>query len=351
MGTVIVSDCAGEATKEAIVNSSGEFKFQLGADNDSLEGTSDGNYSGRADASQSLPSSSSLFPEKSLMKSARPIGCEVRAQLPKYRSNSVPLPPFQGMEILDVGSIVLYPASRILGSTVSVTDQAAPKDARKAFERAEKAYQKKNLVEAEKYLQIALKDYSRFASAWFRMGQIHIEFHRVNEARNAFSKAMEADSKYISPVMELARLEAGESDWPRAAELTELVLDLDPLDFPEAYYIHALASMHLSKTDAAERSARKLVPLDPQHRRPEVHLILAGILHERKDVSGEVAELQTYLKYAPESFSRDEVISRLRDLEKETASIGCTSPHFSPDSYCGGGSRLPRCAPSGSSTL
>jgi hypothetical protein len=317
MGTIIVSDCAGKRTKEAIVDESGRFKFQSGANSDSLAEANDGSFLSSVDASQSLSSSSPIFPDEDLIRTVRPQSCELRAQLDGHRSNSVPLPLFKDRETHEIGTIVLCPASKISGSAVSATDQAAPKDARKALERADKEYQKKNPDEAAKYLQIAVKDYSGYASAWFRLGQIHIESYQLAEARNAFSKAIDADTKYVSPLVELARLEAGESNWYKAAELTERALDLNPLDFPDAYYIHALASMNLNRIDAAERSARKLVPLDALPRWPEVHMILADILREKQDVSGEMAELQTYLKHAPESFTRDEAISRLRDLENE----------------------------------
>jgi hypothetical protein len=316
-GAVIISRCGSKSTKEVTVGKDGTFRFQLGADNDVLAESNGDIYGNLVDASQSNLSTSGSFPDEDLMKTVRSPTCELSAQLEGYHSTSIPLPRFRNEQIHEIGPIVLCLASKIAGSAVSATDQSASKDARKAFERADREYQKGNLEEAEKYLQIAVKDYSGYASAWFRLGQIHIEFYRVAEARNAFAKAIEADAKYVSPLVELGRLEAGESNWRRAAELAERALDLNPLDFPDVYYIHALASMHLNNADAAERSARMLVRLDPLPRWPEIHMILADILHERQDASGEMAELQTYLKQAPESFTRDEAISRLRDLENE----------------------------------
>ncbi len=66
------------------------------------------------------------------------MGCEVRARLAGYRSTPVMFDSGSSVGQIDVGTIVLYPLSKVRGTTVSATDMAAPKPARKAFERFER---------------------------------------------------------------------------------------------------------------------------------------------------------------------------------------------------------------------
>jgi hypothetical protein len=313
MGTIIIRDCGGKITREVNVGPDGGFGFQVGGNNSLLPDASDNTPTIFGGATRS--SSYFTFPDEAMGSASRLAGCELRAQIGGYRSSALMLSAFQGMGIIDAGTIVLYPTTMTSGTMVSVTNLSAPRNARKALEQAEKAYQKKNLDAAEKYDQIALKVYPRYASAWCQLGLIYSQSHRIEEARSAFSKALEADGKYVNPLVGLARLALAESNWREAALLTDRALELDPLDFPDGYYINALANYNLNQMDAAERSARKLERLDGPHQWPQVHLIMAGILHRRKDVSGETEELRSYLKQAPQSSIQGEIRTRIHDLE------------------------------------
>jgi tetratricopeptide (TPR) repeat protein len=315
MGAVIERECGGRRTREANVSLNGTFGFQIGGNisNNLLPDASD---NGSVLPWESARSSSIGFPDGVMTHATSITGCELRAQLGGYRSSTLILTANQSMGIIDVGTIVLYPAARVQGTTVSLTSLAAPKDAQKALGRAEKAFQKKKLDEAEKDALAALHVYPVFAAAWFRLGQVYVQSDRVDEAKSAYVKAMEADANYVNPYIELARLAAVETKWEETARLTDRALELDPLDFPYGYYMNAVANYNLGHLDAAEKSARKLNQLDSLHRWPQIHLVMASILHRKRDYGGEAVQLRAYLKYAPESADANEVRSRLSTLEK-----------------------------------
>ncbi|MBZ5498780.1 MAG: tetratricopeptide repeat protein [Acidobacteriia bacterium] len=321
MGVVIERDCGGRTTREAHVSPNGSFGFQVGVDNRVLPDASESGPGTPWDpvASPSGPFSSSGWTPASWLA-----GCELRARLGGYRSSHVLLAVNQTMGMLDVGTIVLYPAERVPGTTISATNLAAPKEAKKALEKAEKAFQKKNFDETEKDVEAALKVYPGYATAWYELGRVYEQSHRVEEARTAFSKALAADKNYVNPIIELAQLAATEAKWQETADLTERALELDPVDFPEGYYLNSLANYTLSRLDAAEGSARKLERLDTLHRFPEAFLIMAGVFNQRKDSAGEADQLRNYLQYAPQSAIADKVRSRLKDLEK-TAGVQQTT--------------------------
>lgn len=219
---------------------------------------------------------------------------------------------------IDVGTIVLHPIAKVPGTTVSVVSMQAPKDAKKALGRAEKSFKNKRFDEAEKNLKTAITAFPRYATAWLALGQLYQQWHRTEDARNAFSKAVEADINYVNPYIELARLAAVEQKWRDVADITDRALALDPLDFPEGFFLNSLANYSLGNPDAAERSARRAQRLDSLHRFPQAHLILASLLSRRGDVTGEKEQLRLYLKYAPGTPHAARIESRLEELERVT---------------------------------
>ncbi len=125
---------------------------------------------------------------------------------------------------------------------------------------------------------------------------------------------MEVDHNYVGPYIHLARLAAVEQKWQVAVELSDRAIDLDPVDFVDAYYLNAAANFYLNRLDAAERSGRKTEQMDPLHRIPQVHLILADILQRKQDAAGAVEQLQRYLAAAPDSAQAGPVREQLKKL-------------------------------------
>ena len=76
------------------------------------------------------------------------------------------------------------------------------------------------------------------------------------------------------------------------ADFSEQALALDPLSFPEAYTLNAVANFRLKRLDAAEKSARKAQQMDSNHRNPKIHLLLADILYWKSDPAGSAGELR-----------------------------------------------------------
>ena len=311
-GVVIQRSCGGRKTKEANVSSNGSFGFQLGANNNVIP-----------DAGSAGPGIQWDYPmTRSSVAwniSQAVNGCELSALAGGYRSSVILLSSAMNREAgyINVGTIFLYPAEKVQGTLVSVTNLAAPGGAKKALARADTAIQKNKTDEAEKQLREALALYPNYAAAWLRLGQLYEQSRRVDEARNAFAKAMQADANYMGPYIELARLAAMESRWQEAADLSGHALELDPIDFPEGYYFNALANYNLNNLAAAETSARKLERIDSIHQIPQTYLVLANILDRKKDFAGEVEELRNYLKCVPQAANAGTVRSRLQNVERE----------------------------------
>ncbi len=328
-GVVIERICGGRVKKEAYATSSGSFGFQIGGIsrfNGILPEASDDSFGSMDGFGRQSSQQGTMGAPADPLSSGNLMGCDLRAQLAGYRSNTIILGGLTLSGNVDVGTILMQPISKVQGTMVSLNDMRAPKEARKAKERAAKAVQKGNLNQAEKDLKAALDAYPDYASAWYQLGLVYQKQKRNQDARDAYKRAIQADSKYVGPYIQLAGLAGMEQKWEEVAEITDRALALDPLDYPEGYYFNSVAYYVLNKLDVAERSARKAQRLDPLHRIPKINLILADILQLKQDLTGSKEQLRAYVNFSPTPPDADKVRARIQKLEEMSKSVASTGP-------------------------
>jgi tetratricopeptide (TPR) repeat protein len=119
----------------------------------------------------------------------------------------------------------------------------------------------------------------------------------------------------VAPYLCLAEFAANDGDWKRVAELSDRALALDPLNNPYSLYYSADAGLHLNQFAQAEMHAQAAVKLDPWHKLPELHLLLAQIYRASGNVQGEVAQLHEFLKEAPNFQDASTARDRLTRIE------------------------------------
>jgi tetratricopeptide (TPR) repeat protein len=306
VGAFIELDCRGLVTREATVELGGRFWFQLGESHrlgqqyqDASQDITDpfGRDLGMSPFDMGPPSLGTRREQKLSNNSLA--GCMLRASLSGYKSSVIEMGTGHSA-LNDVGTIVLFPIEKVRGGTVSDTSLLAPKAAKKAMEKAKVALRKDRLSDSEKYLKSAIALYPKYAEAWFQLGRLYQAQRRIKEARDSFTKAIESDNLYVNPYVWLGRISAAEQNWQDAADLTERALALDPVAFPEAYYLNALANFNLKRLVPAEKSARQAERLDSAHHFPKLHLVVASIFAGRNDIVGSIEELRKYLKYGPQ---------------------------------------------------
>ncbi|MDM7994337.1 MAG: tetratricopeptide repeat protein [Acidobacteriota bacterium] len=322
-GTEIEIDCGNTVTREATVSSDGSYGFQIGSANRIgrvMPDASDSFMPDPFDTSATINGNGSTMsamtsPIRTPL-SIRLMRCELRAQYPGYRSTSVRISTGNVTGYVKVDPILLYRIEKIQGTSVSATSLLAPKDARKSMERAAKALAKNKLDEAERLLKSSLQIYPQNAEAQFLLGNVHLLQMRSEEARIALKKAMEVDVMFVRPYIPLARLELAAQDWETAAALSDRALELDPVSYPEAYLVNALAYYYLEDMVAAERSARKGLRLDLTNQFPMLHLVLANVLARKQDEPGSLDAMRQYVKAAPKAADAPIVRARIQEKEK-----------------------------------
>jgi hypothetical protein len=128
----IVRVCGGVAVRETYADSHGRFNFQLGERPLVPDATADvsGNGGSRGAASGE---------------------CELRAEVPGYRSDAVFLSDRRGSDTGDVGTIFLHRLTAVHGFTISATTARAERGAQALRERLDGNHARSARCGAEKF--------------------------------------------------------------------------------------------------------------------------------------------------------------------------------------------------------
>ncbi len=285
--------CNGTVRREGYADTKGQFEFQLGS-NLIFQDASEND-------SRIAPTSQSRSGSGNSLKPLDLNGCELRAVLAGYQSSIVSLRNMGGDTWqYEVGTIFLKRMGNAPGTTVSVTSMAAPKDAMRAYEKAQKIKAEKP-AEAEKELTKAVKIYPQFAAAWSLLGDLHREHNDFNTAQTDYAQAIAADPQFVNPSYGLAMMASQEKKWDDAIRLTEQVIKLNAAAYPLAYFLNAAANYNSQKFAPAEESAKRFKALDTQHSHPEVCMLLSYLYSGRQDYTAAAREIREYLTLMPNS--------------------------------------------------
>ncbi len=325
--------CGGIAKTVAYTDSKGHFSFQWGDRSMIVTDASDaGSGRSRTSGSGGFGSAQSAGGGSALASDPfgnRMMNCELRANVPGFTSDTVDLFNRRTADNPDVGLLVLH---RIAGveASISVTSMMAPKAAKKAYEQGLQSLLKNKPADAEKDFEKAVAVYPQYADAWVSLGKLRIEQQAIEPGRAAMKKAMESDPKVVAPYMELGVLAAKDGNWQESGKYLDRAVELDPVDFPQAWYADAVANFNLGNYDAAEKASRAAVKLDPRHANPRSCYLLGLVLTEKHDYAGAAAELTTYIKLAPNAPDLAQAKDKLSELEKLTGVTKQTSATHQP---------------------
>jgi hypothetical protein len=258
--------------------------------------------------------------------------CELRASVSGFHSSVVSLVDLTpGSSSMDVGAIVVHRATKIEGMTLSAAPYMAPKDARRAYEKGLEAERNGRIADARQYFEKAVEIYPKYANAWFQLGTVLQKLAQKESARAAYTHATTIDSKFLPPYLSLASMAYEAEDWTQVLNLTNQLLDLEPLkyanvtgyildldalDYAEAYFYNSAANYKLNKIEDAEKSGLKAELLDVRPRFPQLHLLLAEIFARKNYYAAAISETKIYLELAPHAKDADQVRERLAKLEK-----------------------------------
>ena len=305
--------CGASRLPQTHSDSKGKFSFRLG---EYQEVTSDASLGAGGSRQQRMSSPTGGNPISRAGNSL--MGCDVHAVLVGYRADDVSLSQRHSMDHPDIGTIVMHRIGGVQGTTISVTSAAAPKRAKTAYEKGVGAIRKRNWGEARKQLEKAVEVYPKYSAAWFQLGIVCVQQKRLGDAQTAFSKSIEADPAFVRPYLAAAHIAFQHRRWQEVVDKTDKLIRLDPVDFPQAYIMNAVANGGMNNLDAAEKSAREAIRLDTEHRYPRAEYILGFILAKKQDYAGALRYMRSYLERSPNAADAEAIRRDVAQMEKNT---------------------------------
>jgi len=242
-------------------------------------------------------------------------GCDLRAVLPGFKSDAVPLSNIHYMDNPDIGTIILHRLGNVDGLTVSVVSALAPKDARKSYEKGTAAATKHNWDEAQKNFEKAVELYPKYSVAWFDLGRLQEENGHLEDARKDYEQALAAEPKYIQPLERLSWLAVRESKWQELVDRTDQWLRLDPLNSSDVYYLSSLGNLQTQRYDIAEKNARESIRLDPAKKNMRTRYVLGLALAQKQDFVASAAAIREFLAAAPEGKEIEGIRKQLAQID------------------------------------
>jgi tetratricopeptide (TPR) repeat protein len=185
-----------------------------------------------------------------------------------------------------------------LSTLPAMTDQAAPKSARKEFEKGARAWREKNSTEAREHLEKAVAAYSCYARAQSALAEVDIAEHKPGSAETRYKQAIHCDSTYMDAFYQLARLYMTENKPADSEAILREALRLSP----RAWLLHyqlGIAQFAMGEYREAAKAfltAQSLHPDMPA----EFHAKLANTYLKTAEYARALAEMDTYLRLSPE---------------------------------------------------
>jgi tetratricopeptide (TPR) repeat protein len=318
--------CGSSTRAEGYTDSKGYFSIELGRQNGVMQDASESQVGrdfgmGGMGGMGSSGSGSGLGGNGmgGMGADMRLMNCELRARLSGYRSQVVNLANRRPMDNPDIGVILLHRMAPSEGTTVSASSLAAPKDAKKAFDKGMDALKKRKPEDAVKAFEKAVDVYPGYATAWYELGRLQMAKGDKEAALKSFDTSAKADPKYVAPLVEIAILDVQDQNWKEVAQVTDQAAKLDSFDYPQVFLFNAVANFNLRNVEAAEKSARQAEKLDTRHQYPKSSHLIGIIMAQRKDYQGAAEQFRSYLKFAPGASDAATVRTQLDQIEKLTA--------------------------------
>ena len=197
--------------------------------------------------------------------------------------------------------------------TVASTDLAAPKKARKEYEKGQRFLQDGNSKEARIHLEKALDEYPCYARALASLGVALSMLNQFASAETTLRKALTCDSGFLEAYIQLAILLSAQGKFAESEANLQTALGHFPGEW-QLYYQLGSAEGGAGKFAEAQQAFSKAESLNPALP-PESHLKVASLFMRWKQYDKARAEMQAYLEADPNGRYAAETRDMIKRLE------------------------------------
>jgi tetratricopeptide (TPR) repeat protein len=179
----------------------------------------------------------------------------------------------------------------------ALTDEAAPRKARKEYEKGSRALKERNLNEARVHLEKATEEYPCFARAQTDLGLTLALLNNVPTAEAALKKSISCDADYLEAYSRLGMLLESNKRHAESEKILEEGIRRSPNSWDLHYQLAATYSglEQYGKAEEEYLKVRSLNPAPPA----ELHVRLADLYYRRKEYGKSYGEMQAYLSEEP----------------------------------------------------
>jgi tetratricopeptide (TPR) repeat protein len=216
-------------------------------------------------------------------------------------------------------NIALTPARKMpqaKSSPPALSDAQAPKEARREYEKAEKALAARKLGEAREHLAKAVGQYPCYARAQTDLGVVYSQQQDYAKSEAALRKSLACDPGYVDASAELGQLLNAEKRFSEALLVLEQGARLSPGSW-QFYYEMGVAHYGLKRYREAESEFLKAQSLN-SNLSSAVDVKLADAYLKEGAFDKAYAKMQEYLKAEPQG----RFASHIREIMKQMESSG-----------------------------
>jgi tetratricopeptide (TPR) repeat protein len=202
------------------------------------------------------------------------------------------------------------------GSTVDLGDVNIPEKARQEFSKGEVALRSKDMLQAAKHFQKAVKIYDNYPQAHRMLGETYLEQQDWPKAEAALGKSIALEPKLAAAYIDLGAIYNQQRKYEQAEAALKKGLELSP-DASGAKY-------ELAKTYWTTNRWREAAPLvkDVVKELPELpgaHVLYGNILLKQRDAAGALHEYKEYLRLEPGGTMATQVREQVEKLQQALA--------------------------------
>jgi cytochrome c-type biogenesis protein CcmH/NrfG len=251
--------------------------------------------------------------------------CTVEAALKGYVSTKIDISNLDGFtkKVNELPPLIL---SRSGGDprTISNSSEDVPAKARSAWIAAMKAGDANNFPELAAQLRSVVAAAPKFARGWHTLGIAYEVLYMTDEARDAYTHAIQADPKMLVSYVTLSRMDVLAKDWQGAETAAQGAIKLDPKrTFPEIYLHQAVARYELKDYAGAEASVKEALG-QPGKETSRAELVLGRILDAKGDYAGAREHVAKFLAEHPATPDADLIKGYMSVIGKPEA--GAVNP-------------------------